>query len=134
MFINNNIIYSEAGKYLSAQNFLWFKVLDSDISKYTEKDFEEPKVSGQLLIIGEIRTLLPEIIDYGNLKKKFIEWHYSNDNQIAIILNKDNSDEDKVCYNKMQEWRNWAGTISRKVINLINKQWKIKLIRKNYFS
>ena len=119
MFIKNNIIFSEAGKYLSAQNFLGFKVSDSDASKYTEKDFEEPKVSGQFLIIGEIRTLLPEIINYENLKKKFIEWHYSNDNQLAIILNKDNSDEDKVCYDKMQEWRNWSGDLAKKVLKLL---------------
>lgn len=119
MFIKNNIIFSEAGKYLSAQNFLGFKVSDSDVSKYTEKDFEEPKVSGQFLIIGEIRTLLPEIINYENLKKKFIEWHYSNDDQIAIILNKDNSDEDKVCYDKMQEWRTWAGDLAKKVLKLL---------------
>ena len=101
MFIKNNIIFSEAGKYLSAQNFLGFKV------------------SGQFLIIGEIRTLLPEIINYENLKKKFIEWHYSNDDQIAIILNKDNSDEDKVCYDKMQEWRNWSGDLAKKVLKLL---------------
>ena len=41
MFIKNNIIFSDAGKYLSAQNFLGFKVSDSDSSKYSEKDFEE---------------------------------------------------------------------------------------------
>jgi hypothetical protein len=122
MFIKNNIIYSEAGKYLSVQNFLGFKVFDSDTSKYTEKDFEEPEVSGQFLILGEIRTLLPEIINYENLKKKFIEWHYSNDDQLAIILNKDNSNEDKVCYDKMQEWRTWAGTMAKKVIDLINNE------------
>ena len=119
MFIKNNIIFSEAGKYLSAQNFLGFKVLDSDASKYTEKDFDEPTISGQFLIMGEIRTLLPEIINYENLKKKFIEWHYSNDNQLAIILNKDNSDEDKVCYDKMQEWRNWSGDLAKKVLKLL---------------
>ena len=119
MFIKNNNIFSEAGKYLSAQNFLGFKVLDSDASKYTEKDFDEPTISGQFLIMGEIRTLLPEIINYENLKKKFIEWHYSNDNQLAIILNKDNSDEDKVCYDKMQEWRNWSGELAKKVLKLL---------------
>ena len=118
MLIKNNIIFSEAGKYLSAQNFLGFKVLDSDASKYTEKDFEEPKVSGQFLIIGEIMTLLPEIINYENLKKKFIEWHYSNDDQIAIILNKDKDDSSKTDYDKMQEWRTWAGDVAKKVINL----------------
>lgn len=121
MFIKNNIIFSEAGKYLSAQNFLGFKVNDSDITKYTEKEFEEPTISGQFLIMGEIRTILPDDMTYGNLKKKFIEWHYSNDDQIAIILNKDNDDSCKTDYDRMQEWRDWAGTLANKILNINTK-------------
>ena len=122
MFIKDNIIYSDAGKYLTSQNFIGFKIDTSDTTKYTEKDFEEPTVSGQFLIIGEIRTLLPDIITYASLKKKFIEWHYNNDSQLAVMLNKNNSDKDLMYYNKMQEWRTWAGTMAKKVIDLINNK------------
>ena len=34
------------------------------------------------------------------------------------MLNKDNSDEDKVCYDKMQEWRTWAGDVAKKLMTL----------------
>ena len=119
MFIKNNIIYSEAGKYLVASNFIGFKVNDSDTTKYTEEDFEKPSIIGQFLIIGKIRTLLPNILNYETLKKKLIEWHYNNDEQIAIILNKDNSNDDLEYYNKMQEWRTWAGTMAKKILTLI---------------
>ena len=45
-----------------------------------------------------------------------IKKQYSNDDQIAIILNAQLSEEDKMYYDKMQELREFSGYIA-KLIN-----------------
>ena len=45
-----------------------------------------------------------------------IKKQYSNDDQIAIMLNAQLSEEDKMYYDKMQEWREFSGHIA-KLIN-----------------
>lgn len=47
---------------------------------------------------------------YADIKTFIIKLHYSNDEQIAIMLN---NDEDK--YNEMQQWREFATNIAKKV-------------------
>ena len=42
-----------------------------------------------------------------------IKLRYSNDDQLALMLNKDNSEEDKMYYDKMQEWREFSGHIAK---------------------
>lgn len=59
--------------------------------------------------------------NYEEWKKHIIQWRYSNDDQIAIILNKDDSEEDKLQYEKMQEWREWASKLAKKIIQLKNE-------------
>jgi hypothetical protein len=41
--------------------------------------------------------------DFAKLKSKFVNKQFTNDDQIAIILNKDDSEEDVLLFNKMQE-------------------------------
>ena len=48
--------------------------------------------------------------DYAQLKTFIIKLHYSNDDRIAIILN---NDEDKI--REMQEWRDYASEIAKKI-------------------
>jgi hypothetical protein len=43
---------------------------------------------------------------------------YSNDDQMALILNNGKSEQDTLLYNKMQEWREWAGVIARTATNI----------------
>lgn len=43
---------------------------------------------------------------------------FSNNDQIAIMLNKDESDEDLFLFNKMQEWRKWASVVAKEVVKL----------------
>ena len=54
--------------------------------------------------------------DYATVKTEMIKKQYSNDDQIAIMLNAQLSEEDKVYYDKMQEWRKFSGHIA-KLIN-----------------
>ena len=39
-----------------------------------------------------------------------------SDDQIALMLNKDNSEEDAMLYDKMQEWREWSGRFAKEVM------------------
>ena len=57
-------------------------------------------------------------MSYAEWKTKIIKWRYSNDDQIAILINKDDSEEDIIKYNRMQEWREYAAKLARKIINL----------------
>ena len=40
---------------------------------------------------------------YGDLKSMLVKIRYSNDDQIAIIINKDNSEEGNLKFQQMQE-------------------------------
>ena len=44
-----------------------------------------------------------------------IKKRYSNDDQIAIMLNAQLSEEDKIYYDKMQEWREFSGYIAKSI-------------------
>ena len=53
-------------------------------------------------------------------KKAIIQKKYNNDDQIAIMLNKDSGEEvDLMAYRKMQEWREWSSLVARKIISTL---------------
>ena len=49
------------------------------------------------------------------VKASVIKSRYSNDEQIAIMLNRERSEKDALLYGKMQEWREFAAEIAGKV-------------------
>ena len=51
-----------------------------------------------------------------------IKLRYSNDDQLALMLNKDNSEEDTELYDKMQEWREWSGRFAKEVMAKIEEE------------
>ena len=55
-----------------------------------------------------------------NIKKTLITSIWSNDDQIAIMLNKDNGDNEM--YNFMQEWRKWFSDIIHNIEKLYNTE------------
>jgi hypothetical protein len=44
---------------------------------------------------------------------------FPNNDQIAIILNKDDSEEDMLLFNKMQEWRRWSGVVAKQILTVL---------------
>lgn len=52
-------------------------------------------------------------MEYAAVKERIIKSRYSNDEQIAIMLNKDIGREGSVYYQKMQEWREFATEVAR---------------------
>jgi hypothetical protein len=59
---------------------------------------------------------------YKDWKTKWVNKQFPNDDQIAIILNKDDSEEDLLLFNKMQEWRVWSGKVSKKIVDVISNE------------
>lgn len=112
MIKQDDIIKADEDKILlyKPENKLWGKA--ARLANYkghtlTEKDFEEVDDSEFECIDNvwyDFRNM-----SYAAIKTFIIKLHYSNDDQIAIILN---NDKDKM--RDMQEWREYATTIAKK--------------------
>lgn len=122
MYKKGNVVYADAYKYLvhKSKGIIAF-ALSGDESEFEEKEFPMP-----IKIIDEGNGLysiqdVPKVKfyfsknDYATVKTEMIKKRYSNDDQIAIMLNAQLSDEDKMYYNKMQEWREFSGYIAKSI-------------------
>lgn len=123
MYKKGNVVYADAYKYLvhKSKGIIAF-ALSGDESEFEEKEFPTPiKIIDEGGGFYSIQDA-PKVKfyfsknDYATVKTEMIKKRYSNDDQIAIMLNTQLSEEDKVYYNKMQEWREFSGHIA-KLIN-----------------
>lgn len=115
MIRQDDIIKAEEGKILlyKPENKLWGKA--ARLAQYkshtlTENDFEEVDESNLECIDGvwyDFRGMT-----YAAIKTMIIKLHYSNDDQIAIMLN---NNEEKMM--KMQEWREYASLTAKRYAN-----------------
>ena len=126
MFTKGNKVYADAGKYLVSKDR---RIIALNITGSID-DYDEEEINSPLdieikdgLIYYQNRKLIcsPEIMDYAGIKTKMIKLRYSNDDQLAVILNKDNREEDTELYNKMQEWREWSGRFAKLVMSKIEE-------------
>lgn len=120
MYQIKNKIYADAGYVLKYKNKVAFSFEDVD-----KKDVLETKINlDNMQKIGNFVTYSSGLKDYiscseyKDWKKKWVNKQFTNDDQIAIILNKDNSEEDLLLFNKMQEWRDWSGFIAKKIMSV----------------
>lgn len=121
MYTIKNKVYADAGYVLKHNNTIAFSFKDVD-----EKDVLETKINlenmqkiGKFVAYSESLKDYLSCTEYGDWKKKWINKQFTNDDQIAIILNKDDSEEDLLLFNKMQEWREWSGIMAKKIIDLL---------------
>lgn len=124
MYTDKGYIYSDAGKILVSGNFVGYNIkADSSLAdNITEEDI----IIGDMIIDGDfIRYNNGKIIQayakdrsYADWKTKIIKWRYSNDDQIAILINKDDSEDDNIKYERMQAWREYAAKLAKVIINL----------------
>lgn len=121
MYQVRNKVYAEAGSILIGKNKRGYSFL-GEVSDFSEKAIrlDDMKVEGQFLVYsdGLIRELYDPSATYEQLKAKYVKRLFSNDDQIAIMLNKGNSEADDELFNKMQEWRDWCGVLAKKVASL----------------
>lgn len=131
MYTIKGICYSDAGKILKRYNGkrlvaigYSFKVNEaytikeesidlSTIERISDSSIKVLTENDSVIMMGNNTKRT-----YGDWKTIIVKWRYSNDDQIAIMLNKDESEEDLEKYNRMQSWREWASTLSEAIINL----------------
>ena len=130
MFTKDEKVFSEEGKYLTSKDKRKYGfVLKGTIDEFDEFSINSPldiKISGNLILFQNNKlACLPETMDYVGIKTKLIKMKYSNDDQIALILNKDNSEEDAALYEYMQNWREWASYFAKEVVKILNAEEEV---------
>ena len=126
MFVKGDVVYADIGYYLQDK-------VSNNISlshKGSMEDFNElemPKdlgirVNGTIIFYAGKLALAPKSIDYVGIKTQMIKTRYSNDDQIALMLNERSTEEDKFFFNKMQEWREWSGWFAKEVMKVVESQ------------
>ena len=118
MIKQDNIIKADEGKILiyKPENKIWGRA--ARLAQYkghtlTEEDFEEVDDSNLECIDNvwyDFRNM-----SYADIKTLIIKLHYSNDDQIALMLNyQSDPDRYKEKYDIMQDWRSYASEIAKK--------------------
>ena len=129
MYTEKGTAYSDAGKLLKVEHngtltFAYQSPVSLEV-KITEMDItlDDMKINNNFIIYsnGNVVQLAHPERNYAEWKAAIIKWRYSNDDQIAIILNRDDSEGDRLKYDRMQAWRDWAATLAKKIVSLKNK-------------
>ena len=123
MYKIGNKTYADAGYHLKRGGSIAYFFEDNGQEIQEIKTDIEDMHATDSIILWSKNKIAQKIIkngDYGDYKKAIIQKKYSNDDQIAIILNKDSGlEEDLFAYQKMQEWREWASTVAKKIMEVL---------------
>lgn len=121
MYQIKNVIYADAGFILKYKNKIAYNFRDVDTKDVSEiainlddmflKNNKIMYSNGLLMEIKSCNT-------YAGWKSKMVNKQFTNDDQIAIILNKEDSEEDRLLYDKMQKWREWSGKFAKKIMEV----------------
>ena len=119
MFIKGNMIYSEAGYILKCDNKKAFQLPYDSSKTYIEIpiDITNTKIESGMINMDGVVFRNNEKYDYGQWKANIIKKRYSNDDQIAIMLNR-GDEESNMIYNKMMQWREYASVLAKKFVEL----------------
>lgn len=129
MFTKNNKTYSEAFKYLwnkkqravalsVSKSEGWEEVeMPDDLGVQVEehRDNEGKLTHYDAYFVNRLFIIRLPTLDYGEVKKTIIQRRYSMDDQMAIQLNKDKSEEYLREYERMQEWREFSAYLAKEI-------------------
>lgn len=123
MYKIGNYTFADAGYHLKRGGSIayFFEDNGQEIQE-VKTDIEDMHATDSLVFWSEnkIAQRIFKNGGYGDYKKAIIQKKYSNDDQIAIILNKDSGlEEDLFAYQKMQEWREWASIVAKKIMEIL---------------
>ena len=123
MYKIGNYNFADAGYYLKRGSSIayFFKNSDEEVQEIEATVNDMHRVGS--IILWSKDKLAQRVFKngtYADYKKAIIQKKYSNDDQIAIMLNKDSGEEiDLLAYQKMQEWRDWASLVAKKIIEIL---------------
>lgn len=122
MYIDRGVIYSEPYKYLICNNVVSYSFPEGSDVTELDVNMDDMKKYGQLVCYnnGKLAELVFDSADYGTYKSAIIKKRYSNDDQIAIMLNKEDSDEDLLRYERMMKWREFAASLSKELMKFVS--------------
>lgn len=123
MYTIGNWIFTDAGCYLKrGSSIAYFFEDNGEEIQEMMATIDDMKRVGNLLLWSDgclAQRVIPNGV-YADYKKAIIQKKYNNDDQIAIMLNKDSGEEvDLMAYRKMQEWREWSSLVARKIISTL---------------
>lgn len=122
MYIERNIIYADPGKYLKYNKGYAFQVpAQNDVSEH-DLTLEDLHIEDNFAYYNNDKFVqyANSKWSYSDYKRSIITSRYSNDDQIAIMLNKEDSDLDRIKYDRMMKWREFASLLAKKIIETIN--------------
>lgn len=125
MFVKGNLVYANAGKYLTLDGVAGYVFLKSEHTPLErEVDISDLNVEGDTASWNKRMFSLRAITEYSfsYLKTRLIHLRYSNDEQIALLLNKDDSEEDALLYQQMQQWRRYASKVAHQIMSVVNEK------------
>ena len=116
MYSKGDMTYADAGKLLVGDNVIAYQV-PGDGSGFTEEviNIDDMRVEDGYLVYsgGRLREPYRPHETYASLKTRLVKRRYSNDDQIAIMLN-----DDAEAMEKMQEWRAWSARLAHKILSM----------------
>lgn len=123
MYKIGNYNFADAGYYLKrGGSIAYFFEDNGEETQEIEATIDDMHKVGSIVLWSE--DMLAQRIfkngAYADYKKAIIQKKYSNDDQIAIMLNKNSGEEvDLLAYDKMQEWREWASIVAKKIMEIL---------------
>ena len=105
MYTDKNIVYADPGKYLKYKNQIAFQLSASEGIIECDLNIDDLYIKNNIALYNNSLCAQPvhSNYTYADYKRDIIKKRYSNDDQIAIILNKEDSEEDLIRYNRMME-------------------------------
>ena len=119
MYTKGKITYSDAGYILRDGVNLGYSLENTSESlTELEIDLEEMEIRGITAVCPSSGASWCIQGTYSELKSRIIHERYSDEEELAILLNREESEEKEAEYQKLQAWRLYARNVARKILDL----------------
>ncbi|WP_305277879.1 hypothetical protein [uncultured Duncaniella sp.] len=117
MYSKGEMTYAEAYCYLRRRDakVVTMQVRTQEADLYEEVAMKRPlqvRREGDAVKFGGWFVVRPPSMSYADVKTAVIKLRYSYDDQMAIVLNRENGGEDAGLYERMQAWREFAAEVA----------------------